>query len=111
MTQAEIIAKLKEAKGPDRKIDAAVFRYFAKAPDEHWYQYGDDYLNDTNCPKVTSSLDAAISLVEREKPGEWISITFNSSRENAAEASIGANYSERGATPAIALVIALIGGE
>lgn len=108
MTRAEIIAKLKEAKGPDRKIDAAVFRYFAKAPKEHWFSYGADHFTDDTCPKVTFSLDAAIFLVEREKPGARITIHIG---PDGGEAAIGANYSERGATPAIALVIALIGGE
>jgi hypothetical protein len=110
MTQAEIIAKLKEAKGPDRKIDAAVFRYFAKAPDEHWYQYGDDYLNDTNCPKVTSSLDAAISLVEREKPGWTWEVASGGRAFIYCEDELAAKM-VKAATPAIALVIALIGGE
>ncbi len=108
MTRAEIIEKLKEAKGPDRKIDAAIMRYVSNAPKEHWFSYGADHLTDDTCPKVTASLDAAISLVEREKPGARITIHIG---PDGGEASIGANYSERGAAPAIALVIALIGGE
>jgi hypothetical protein len=111
MTRAEIIAKLKEAKGPMPAKAASEFametvKTFGFTTDGA-YQLLYSALTDEH----PWSLAFAVMLSEHEKPGEWISITFNSSQENAAEAAIGANYSERGATPAIALVIALIGGE
>ena len=108
MTRAEIIAKLKEAKGPDRNLDSVIHWFFLKGVGTG--HYGTQ-------PEYTSSLDAAISLVEREKPGcDWGVTNGNKRHEIGLHAWLrprGAikQSTGTGATPAIALVLALIGGE
>lgn len=72
----ELLAKVKAAVGPDRELDAAVYRAFAeKDADAHWFTFrnGVYYTNDT-CPPVTASIDGALALVERVLPGTHVSL-------------------------------------
>lgn len=121
MTRSELIAALREAKGANVKLDGYVIeacggvrnknsihphRSFGRMP-------GDDSEGYYSLPNVTESLDAAVALVERVRPGwHWATATLPN---NKAMAAIG-NLADRGkepptveaATPAIALLIALL---
>lgn len=59
-----LIDKLSALTGPDREVDALIFRLLANAPAErHWYEYNGDFLSDDTVPRVTASIDAAMTLV------------------------------------------------
>jgi len=111
MTRAEIIAKLKEAKGPLSPEDS-----FKMADEILAFMPGENYFSDImralNRPHPIS-LAFAISLVEREKPG-WQKNIVDYSGAAPAKACIGSSISgtwHEGATPAIALVLALLSAD
>lgn len=110
MTRAEIIAKLKKAKRKmsvwESSMIADASKAFFKLPDSYCFLEAALYQN---------SLDAAISLVEREKPG-WRWEIASESGDFAACAFISGDddsemSSAYGATPAIALLIALLSAD
>lgn len=107
--------------GPDRKVDAALERgfglgIFAPIPDDaelgdipHGPGYG------SAIPRYTASLDAAIALVERVLPGwargfEEGPLTCMAFVDPSDyETRFGsAAYVEKGPTPAIAMLLALL---
>ena len=115
MTRAEIIAALKEAKGQMPARAASEFSMIAVKAlgfnSDGAYQLLYSALSDEH----PWSLAFAVMLVEREKPG-WRWEVASESGDFAACAFISGDddsemSSAYGATPAIALVIALIGGE
>ncbi|EYR81438.1 hypothetical protein [Shinella sp. DD12] len=130
---SSIIERVEKATGPDRSIDVEVmnllcprpkneaFLFLGKQLESKWGGVG-DLANKTTyfveAPRLTTSVDAAISLVERVLPGwEWVC---------GRDAFLGANaavyqstimggvglaeddYESACATPVIALVLATL---
>lgn len=66
---AGLLARVREAKGPDRQIDADVFEYvdpdFPSLP----ATFGTGAYTIVTAPLYTASIDAALALVERMLPG------------------------------------------
>lgn len=99
MTTTDILARLKSATGPDREIDAMIWR--AAAADEKWVAYKavkrpafmstDDWRfhdgwfvgrkTEDDFPErleiFTASIDAALALVERMLPGWMLKLVKN----------------------------------
>lgn len=135
MTRAEIIDRLEKAGVPDRELDAAIMRHVGDAPHEgprplqDWKYEGSGrwHLSEFNqphpgytilAPAYTASLDAAIALVEKMLPG-WRWTVFGPHpdfTERFAHADLWKRdpsvmitepVSEKAATPALALLLAL----
>jgi hypothetical protein len=62
-TLLELAARCEAATGPDRELDALIYRALAGFPTDHWYRYGETHLADDRVPAVTASLDAAMTLI------------------------------------------------
>ncbi len=116
MTQT-LITRLSKLDAPDREVDALIGKHLF--PDEAKSFF------DFNAPAYTASVDAAIALAERVLPGWGWELASNTSHiKNCLNPEYGnpvgkhphwaavANQSSRkfvdGATPAIALLIALL---
>lgn len=79
MTLQSLLERLEKASGGDREIDARLAEAFGGFADviralnedgstfDAMVDYGEDSFDE--CPRYTSSLDAALSLVERVMPG------------------------------------------
>lgn len=133
MTRAEILDALRNAKGPDRELDAWIYCKFILSnlrparEDDHLDKYGYPLIAGLircrtgilSALPYTSSLDTAIALVERVRPGcEWLidkgKLTDHKPfygaqimiKDGDAHDVIGEG--EYNATPAIALLIALL---
>lgn len=146
MTRSEIIAALKEAKGPVRELDSRIISATTGA--ETWsyhenchidtqiekgiwngaredhpdfipggdldltYRYRIDASTEYGeVPELTRSIDAAIALVERVRPGwNWGVLKTESDGPGAllAKSENSRGYEVFAATPAIALVLALL---
>lgn len=124
MTKAEILDALRNAKGPDRVLDAWIACEFiypdlrpARKDDHLEHQRGyppsdGDIWCPTGfliAPSYTRSIDDAVYLVERVRPGEECVIRTG---PKCCAGLIGSNADAKsGATPAIALLIALLSVE
>ncbi|WP_266029914.1 hypothetical protein [Brucella intermedia] len=110
MTQS-LITRLSKLDAPDREVDAAVFRYLAGNPTDHWFSFGEDLYTDETVPHITGSTDAVIALAKRVFGKVGYSVAETEDDEEAPFAFIHVNgeaYLGEGATPAIALCIALL---
>lgn len=99
---ADLLARVKAANGPDRKIDFAV------------EEIESIIINPHLVPNYTASIDACVSLVERVLPG-WIwQINSPATKADAAYAWIaerladGSTFSSLGDTPCFALLAAIL---
>ena len=90
---AGLIERLEAATGPDRELDAAIVAHFNNAsvrryppqtdfgPGARWQFWSRDgahFLGSESkfpVPPLTASLDAALALVERVRPGAWIEMS------------------------------------
>lgn len=111
---AALIERLEKLTCPDREVDdligAAVFRTEPVGP------FSPGSKVDKRLPRYTASLDAVIALVERELPGwHWNVGEFPTVRAQLAQPvetkfgpGIGIRADTTGATPAIALCLALL---
>lgn len=66
MSFDDIIQRLATVKGPDREIDTDIAIAFNHLVERDWWSM--DYLKAGLVPAFTSSVDAAIALLERELP-------------------------------------------
>lgn len=66
-----LISRVEEGAGEDRELDAAIIRALAGSPTDHWFRFGDEFLTDNLAKRLTSSLDAVLSLMEAKLPGFW----------------------------------------
>jgi hypothetical protein len=133
-TLRDLHRRLREATGPDRKLDTEMMKLVAHAssrrlgetfgPDDKpcstpvWeYNGTTDYV--TQAPTFTGSIDAAVALIERAFPGR--AYFFGKGRDRAGEPLYGAvihdgmssrnrelGAGEHNANLAIALCIALV---
>lgn len=115
---SSILSRVLAADGPDRELDAAICVAFYDIPDppRAWRV---DCVSDSGVvrsytpARYTASLDAALALVERVRPGAGYRIEYipNNHPNNRGWASCGlpgeqeATYAK---TPALALLAALI---
>ena len=90
MKLEELIERVSKATGPDRELDWAI---------------ADAILPHGPCaPKLTSSLEAVLALVEREMPLVVVNINWNSV---SAYVRIG-SVEHKHKTPALALLLAFL---
>ncbi|MFU0504173.1 hypothetical protein [Pseudaminobacter sp. NGMCC 1.201702] len=121
----DLIAKLEKLDGPSEILDEAIWEAVGGWPEREWRSV--NYMRLYGTP-VTASLDAAIALVERVLPGwAWTimaakPLTSTRAGETVAKGPFtafvnnsprrpsepDAEYEGVGATPAIALLIALL---
>jgi hypothetical protein len=109
----ELLERVKTATGSDRMLDLAI----AQALNQPW-QYTGEPPQEIFCARFTSSLDAALALVERVFPAaHWATGTvpdagWQDAKPGEFYASTGAKWTERhygtGKTPALALLAALL---
>ena len=111
---ANLLSRLQGLTAPDREVDAAIGLAIGgwtlsdegpygtiNVPDEGSYPNHPGSLY----PSFTESLDAAVALCERVLPGyEW---TVDKSGGRGF-AGVGQSFNEEAATPAIALLIAIL---
>lgn len=113
----DLITRLSKLDAPDREVDAAVFRYLAGNPTDHWFSFGEDHYTNETVPHVTASVDAVIALAERVLPELSPQVGRNVHHKywHASVCRINDNmadgieyYDATHAVPAIALLIALL---
>lgn len=123
MTNAEIIAKLQNAKGPDRELDLEIGKMLCgwcmKPVNPHgellWVPEDETYYSPNPggmYPALTESLDAIVALVERKYP-EWDSRKGSENYKAPFCLGLGlllfyAQTQSPDSTPTIALCIALM---
>ena len=79
MTRSELIARVEALTGPDRDVDFAIHSHFFPTPKRQVSNvelppgFGSDALSMAMDPRprYTASIDAAVALVERVRPG-WM---------------------------------------
>lgn len=119
---ASLIERLGKAEGPDRNLDGAIYWHLLeenRAERELWWvelQFSATPENVDWRKPFTSSLDAALSLVERKLPG-WVLVTSGKTallvspeyQEEIGAAHRALEYAgEEGATLALAVCLALL---
>lgn len=131
----DLLTRLREARGADRELDAAIFRatggqlpeQFASLKlDLEWQDDGTalmpvgDMQVRYQAPAFTSSVDAAIALIERVLPGWTVAhigqddfklwhVELREGYQTSFTRVVRSHATLRGApTPALALVIALV---
>lgn len=132
---ADLLARVEAATRSERELDGAIYRMLfstsralidpgdmrTKRPGEYGTVADLAYLSDADlgeymaAPKFTASIDAALALAERCLPGHQWELCWGSMRPRPAAKH--AEYSEKygkfwrvheGATPALALIAALL---
>jgi len=102
-----LISRLEQAEAGSRELDAAVYRLLAGKSTDHWFKFGDQYFSDDTVYSVTTSIDAAMSLV----PEGWnwsidcIDGKYSAVLNNTPIAR-NAQFSQYLPNPALALCIA-----
>lgn len=94
-----LIDRLSKLDGPDREVDGEIWRYLLDGSPRP--------ILHGPVPKLTASVDAAIALAERVLPDHDF-IIGKTNGGLTIHAQVGPNGMEFGATPAIALCIALL---
>lgn len=130
MTHDELLKRLREATGEDRELDGLIEQALGILPSdaywsvhnvygdvvEHWVSGPYGAYNYHSPEELTASLDAAIALVEKMLPGANWRIQFRDgtykssaiiSREHPTK-HFDVWVDRQGATPALALLIALL---
>jgi len=130
LTRAELIAKLEALTGPDRGIDDALMALFFVRDERHigttegweddpssflpvknrvWVDPVTDKWVSTAAHNFTSSIDAAVALVDRMLPGWQINIhCYGVSSEASLGSRSGGFPLVTGWSPSIAICIALL---
>jgi len=113
-----LIDRLSKLDGPDRGVDAQIYILF-NIPAERagridyahgmvgWWPKDGPYVSAVTVPAYTASVDAAIALAERVLPG-WGWLAQNCGHPAGVLVKDDIAYEGRGATPAIALCIAIL---
>lgn len=115
MTPAELLERVLAAKGPDREIDLDVFLACgcaqAQPPPFEIVLYPDGSRIPGDRAPVTASLDAAVALVERVRPGWELDISIENGVGTARLISPLQDICTEPAVkkpPALALIAALL---
>lgn len=124
-----LLDRIEKAEGPDRELDLLIWVALVANPSKEYNWSDGVWFKDhgekdrgpywracdhtKEAPFYTASLDAALALVERVRPGHWWSIEHVGGAPPAgfAKARIftpEVAYSASGSTPALALLSALI---
>lgn len=99
---ANLLSRLEGLTAPNREVDLEV--HMSLAPD--LYPEGSWSWDDKNLPPhLTASLDATVALCERVLPGYDWTVDKSGGR---GFAGVGQSFNEEAATPAIALIIAIL---
>jgi hypothetical protein len=111
--------RIANATGPDREIDAAICVAFSIEGKSRTVNRRGHFVNgkpvflrvDIEYPKLTSSIDAALALVDRVLPGwEWsvwaCGGVFGATVYNTPEDEIEPSISAHAPTPALAIILA-----
>jgi hypothetical protein len=113
MTAADILARIKAATGPDRRLDAGIACYFkgvefVKERKDGWFTYYDgekDYSLWPHPKHYTASIDASLALLEKEFKA---SIAIIDSRGHCRlRVSLDKEASSYGVTVPLAILAAL----
>lgn len=109
MTIPALLKRVEEATGSDGALDAALTGYFGESAAHlmHGLRGRDEWANMYAKP-FTSSLDAALALVEKEMPGWECRIQRNVDGEIWATIGMGFDSKFGCATPALALLSAFL---
>jgi len=102
-----LIERLEKATGPDARLDTDIMIALGQWTERDWWSF--DYQKHTPS-NLTSSLDAAIDLMEKVLPDAQVLIGFKQTEETLPWARVGKwNAPDAtGRTPAIALCIAIL---
>jgi hypothetical protein len=103
----ELIARLEKATGPDARLDTDIMIALGQWTEREWWSF--DYQKHTPA-NLTSSLDAAIDLMEKVLPDAQVLIGFKQTEETLPWARSICRHAPdaTGRTPAIALCIAIL---
>jgi hypothetical protein len=108
MTRTELIAALKSAKGPDARLDVLIDNFLGLAKWRYIPRIDGDGEQVRITPAAyTTSIDAAVALIESVRPETLWAVYSGGEAEVDDETGI-ATVGARAATPAIALVLALL---
>lgn len=113
MSYKDIIERLSNAEGPDRKIDIAIGKLLPPErieSDGSWHEENDM----VRFPVVTASIDASLALVGRMLPG-WArgfdagpkTIIAFVDRHDFSDRMFGAKYTAEAPTAPLAILLAL----
>jgi hypothetical protein len=107
MTMEELITRLEGAERADPRLDNDICEALLGWPEREWRSI--DYMKAFGLA-VTSSVDAAISLVAKVLPGRSVMMGWRQTSETRPWARVGlwADPDATGATPAIALCLATL---
>ena len=121
VTMEELLERVRKAEGGNRELDAALFVVLVPNPRDPWrYWHADmerpgivlDGPHDAqaeNAPAYTTSLDAALALMEAKLPGCRWNVWKNRQGIHGAEVCMDlAGGVSKGSTPALALVAILL---
>jgi hypothetical protein len=112
-TLRELLARVETATRPDRKLGYDILRLLHP----EWKSYADEQFHDNKfySPRITSSIDAAVGLIERVLPGRYWATTGQWNVEGGKHtpgAQIDAGcfpiIITNAATPALALCAAML---
>jgi hypothetical protein len=111
-TATLILDRLAKATGADREIDEAIATAFNEW-DEHYEAFDQHSKPELvrNCDDYTASIDAALALVERVKPGRYAYALINDyggyNRAEINDSASGETYHGIADTMPIAILVAL----
>lgn len=102
----ELIERLEKLEGPSREVDAAIADVFDPWDHGSRWPFSPGSKMDRALARYTGSLDAIVGLIEQKLPGEGIVLETHAG--NRAGIGQSGRFPSKGATPAIALCIALL---
>lgn len=124
MTRSDLIKRLEETEGPSRELDRDLTAFFYPGEDLQWpdqYKATSEHWRKRRVEHLTSSIDAAVELVEKVKPGAYGFIQFGMELNRAillqdrsvheadfVTIEVAASGTAEHRYPAIALLIALL---
>lgn len=119
-----LLERIKAADGPSRELDAEIFIRFTpgvadagRIDRDHgvvgWWPRDNGYQAAREVPSYTYSIDTALALVERMLPPHWVrmDVWYDGSKVSAAitpKPAPNATFGGYGATPALAILAALV---
>ena len=104
---ANLLSRLQGLTAPDREADRAILAWmgFSWRGMNYWHHDDKTMWPDTMPTNFTASLDATVALCERVLPGYDWTVDKSGGR---GFAGVGQSFNEEAATPAIALLIAIL---